>query len=331
MTIKNIFKKVFLPVIVCLLFLPGCRRGNSWQSSEGVIWHTFWRVTYNGPENLSDSILPTLNAVGRSLSVFDSLSVVSKVNQSLVMDVDNDFATVYNESKRINRLTNGAFDPTLSPLITAWGFGKGHQATVDTCRIDSILNFVGIAKTHLNGNRLSKDDLRTEFNFSAIAKGYGCDKVADMFKRNGVEDFLIEIGGEVVASGQSPHGEPWKVGVEKPAADATSAREAQEVVELSSGGMATSGNYRNFHSDQSGKRFGHTISPQTGRPIATDVASATVIASTCMEADALATSMMVLGSQKGIELANNNGYRVLLILSDNSIVTSRNWNSPTKK
>lgn len=331
MSKRLFYKRYFLPVIAFLFLASGCDHNNTYHSAEGVIWHTFWRATFKGPEVLADSILPVLNNVGSSLSVFDSLSVVSKVNQSLQCEVDRDFIRVYNESRRINRLTDGAFDPTLSPLITAWGFGKGHTATTDTCRIDSILGFVGIGKSHLEGNRIVKNDRRTEFNFSAIAKGYGCDMIAEMFRRNGVTDFLIEIGGEIVASGKSPRGGKWNVGVEKPSADASAPQEAQEVVELSSGGMATSGNYRNFHLGSGGKRFGHTLSPATGRPVSTDVASATVIAPSCMEADALATSMMVLGSEKAIRLADTLGYPVMLILTDGSILRSDKWENHADK
>ena len=321
---KNIFHYISLFLFAVATFgVSSCidRNGShGYQNVDGVIWHTSWHVIYEGNPSLRDSILPVLDNTGKSLSVFDSHSMVSKVNSSLRTKVDKHFATVYEESKRIHLMTNGEFDPTLSPLITAWGFGKGHKVNADTCRIDSILNFVGFNKTRLENGILIKDDIRTEFNFSAIAKGYGCDMVAEMFKRNGVKNFLIEIGGEIVASGVSPKKQPWRVGIETPSADATSERQAQSAVVLDNMGMATSGNYRNYHLTEEGKKFAHTISARTGRPVMTDVLSATVIAPTCMEADALATAFMAMGSRRAMALADSIDYPVYLILDNEKIL-----------
>lgn len=179
--------------------------------------------------------------------------------------------------------------------------------------------FTGIAKTKLDNGRLIKQDSRTRFNFSAIAKGYGCDEVSRMLARNGVANRLVEIGGEISCAGKSPSGKKWRVSVDRPIMTDSVIHESQCVIEITDCGLATSGNYRNFHTSASGETYGHTISAVTGRPARTDVLSATVVASTCMEADALSTSMMALGSKEAVKLAESLHYPVMLVLNDMSV------------
>ena len=299
-----------------------CNKKGDFRMAEGAVWHTSYHITYQSPVDLSDSISEVLRQVGASLNVFDPASLASRINRGETSAVDSNFTNVYNMSKRINTLTSGAFDPTLGPLITAWGFGKGHRATADTLRIDSLMQFVGIGKTKLKDGELVKEHPSIEFNFSAIAKGYGCDCIGKMFLRNGVNNFLVEIGGEIAASGKSPSGDDWHIGIDRPEYAAQPGAAAEAVVALTNRGMATSGNYRNFHGVGS-ERYGHTISSTTGRPARTDVLSATVIASTAMEADALATSMMAMGSERAIRLADSLRMPVMLVLADSTVhVTS---------
>ncbi len=317
--------RISVVIIALVIALGGCGRASKtpveeYRQVEGMIWNTVYHVTYKGPEQLEDSILNVLEKVGASLNVFDDNSLVSRVNRQDSTSVDTDFIKVYTASVRINKLTGGAFDPTLSPLITAWGFGKGHRPTADTARIDSIMKFVGIGKTRLGMDAIIKEDSRIQFNFSAIAKGYGCDCVGEMLSRNGVADWLVEIGGEIAARGKSPSDCDWQVSVDKPETQKdTVMHNSQCVIAFTGMGMATSGNYRNFHTDSQGRNFGHTISATTGRPVATDVISATVLARTSMEADALATSFMSMGSSKSIPLINKLRLPAMLIFSDNTV------------
>lgn len=311
-TSKKLFFSLLSFLIICNL--SSCdNRG--YKQNEGIIWHTGFHITYRSDRDYIDSIMTVLNRVGDSMNVFDPGSLTSRVNREDSVEINQDFAQVYNMSERINRLTGGAFDPTLGPLITAWGFGKGHRATSDTLRIDSLLQLVGINKTKISGGRLIKQNRAIEFNFSAIAKGYGCDVVAAMLKRNGVQDYLVEIGGEIACSGVGPSGGKWRVSIDRPDFSDSICHDSQCIIELSDCGLATSGNYRNYHGEGAG-RYGHTISPTTGHPVSTDVLSATVIAPTCMEADALATSMMALGSAKARRLAGELHLPVLLVLND---------------
>jgi thiamine biosynthesis lipoprotein apbE len=287
-----------------------------------MIWNTVYHITYESDIQLGDSILATLEKVGKSLSVFDKSSLVSKVNEADSMEVNNMFADVYNASLKINKASTGMFDPTISPLITAWGFGPGHTVSADSTAVDSILRFTGISKTRLQGKTLIKNDRRIQFNFSAIAKGYGCDQVAEMFKRNGVKNYLVEIGGELSIGGKSPRSDKWKISIDRPIqTDSTEIHDSSAVIAVTDCGVATSGNYRNFHKE-GGKTFGHTISPVTGYPVETDVISATVIAPNCMLADGAATACMASGSRLAKEILSRLGFEGMLILSDSTIWTS---------
>lgn len=324
--IYDLMKKFFLTSLA-LVCLSSCNSRSSesnadFVSEQGMIWNTSYHITYQGDPALKDSVIAVLNNVSATFNVFNDSSLVARVNRQDSTPVNDDFIKVYATSVRINRLTDGAFDPTLAPLIKAWGFEKGHKPTADTLRIDSLLQFCGIAKTHISGDALVKQHPLTRFNFSAIAKGYGCDCVGKMFIRNGVDNWLVEIGGEVACNGKSPSGELWKISIDRPLINNSGiSHDSQAVVAISGKGMATSGNYRNFHADK-GTRFGHTISSVTGRPVQSDVASASVIADDAMTADALATAFMAMGADRSIALATRMKLPVLLVLSDSTVRTT---------
>ncbi|MDE6393059.1 MAG: FAD:protein FMN transferase [Muribaculaceae bacterium] len=318
------FTQTAAAVFASIILLSSCSK-EGYRHDEGMVWHTSYHITYRSDSDLTDSIVAVFREVGGSLNVFDPGSLASRVNLSDSVEIDDNYARVYEMSCKINRISGGAFDPTLGPLITAWGFGKGHSATRDTLRIDSLLGITGLTKTHLSGKTLIKGDRRIEFNYSAIAKGFGCDKVGEMLARNGVTDYLVEIGGEIYCSGKSPSGGNWRISVDRPVVSDSVIHESQCIVELTNKGLATSGNYRNFHRDASGI-YGHTISARTGRPARTNVLSASVIASTAMEADALATSMMAMGSVEAERIAKENDMAVMLVLADSTVWTSDAFN-----
>lgn len=318
---KHITVLTIMWAAVAAFMCGGCDRG-SYRHAEGMVWHTVYHATYDSDTDLTDSILRVYAEVGGSLNVFDPESLASKINMNATDSTNHDYRMVYEMSKKINGLSGGAFDPTLGPLITAWGFGKGHEATSDTLRLDSLLQFTGIGKTRLENGRLKKTDPRIQFNYSAIAKGYGCDRVGDMLRRNGSGNYLVEIGGEIRCAGHGPSGEGWRVSIDRPTPTDSISHTPQCVISIRDTGLATSGNYRNYHGSGSG-RYGHTISAATGRPVQTDVLSATVLAPTCMEADALATAMMAMGSVEAKNLAEKLNLAVMLILADGNV-----WETP---
>ncbi|MBD5275821.1 MAG: FAD:protein FMN transferase [Bacteroides sp.] len=326
------FKFILLASAISLLLLPmqSCGNGHSWQKEQGMIWNTVWHVTYKGPSRAMTAAMDSLKAVESSVSVFDDNSTISRINRSGNGPVDRHLRNVYEASKRINGMSGGLFDPTLSPLIKAWGFGKGHAPTADTARIETILTYVGIDKTRIENDTLYKSSAEIAFNFSAIAKGYGVDVAAETMMNQGCSDLMMEIGGEVVCRGLNPEGKKWKILIETP--DEEYLKEVfkyekeptfstQLIVELSDEALATSGNYRNYHSD-SGQTFGHTISPVTGRPVKTDILSASVIAPSCMEADALATACMAMGSEEAMKMLDEAGLAGAFILYTGEVMVN---------
>lgn len=310
--------------------MQSCGNSNSWQKEQGMIWNTVWHVTYKGPAGAMAAAMDSLKAVESSVSVFDDSSMISQINRSEKGPVDGHLINVYEMSRKINRMSGGLFDPTLSPLIKAWGFGKGHTPTADTTRIETILTYVGIDKTRIENDTLYKSSPEMAFNFSAIAKGYGVDVAASTLMDQGCTDLMMEIGGEVVCRGRNPEGRKWRIMIETP--DEEYLKEVfkyekepsfsdQLIVELSDEALATSGNYRNYHS-QSGQTFGHTISAVTGRPVKTDILSASVIAPSCMEADALATACMAMGSEAAMEMLDDAGLAGVFILYSGEVMVN---------
>ena len=192
-------------------------------------------------------------------------------------------------------MSGGCYDPTVAPLVNLWGFGY-KKAAVEPRQeqIDSALRLVGIGRCTLEGDRIKKLDPSTEFDFSSITKGYACDLIGEMLRRNGCSDYLVEIGGEVAVSGKNPQGEKWRIMIDAPVENDTAVvHKRLSVIAVTDCGVATSGNYRNFKKTSSGKRW-HTISPSTGRPARSTTLSATVIAPDAMMADALATACMAM-------------------------------------
>lgn len=307
-------------LILSILFL-GCSDKGRYFKTEGWIWNTGYHITYKGSPLLQDSILPVLNEVSHSLSVFEKNSLVSQLNDSIKVKGDHHLLFVYETSKKINENSQGRFDPTVSPLIDAWGFGIGHSPSADTLAIDSLLNFVGIQKTKAYEGFIVKEDVRTRFNFSAIAKGYGCDAVGEMFRRNGVNDYLVEIGGELTLSGLSPSGQEWLIAIDAPKDDINPGEETAIILKLTDAGIATSGNYRNYRLEGT-QKLAHTISPLTGRPFLSEILSATVIAPSCMEADAIATACMAGTSSEAKDLLQKTNTCGMLIFQDSI------WMSP---
>lgn len=315
-------------LFIFTFLLVSCGKEQSWHREQGMIWNTVWHATYCGPKDAISLAIDSLKAVESSVSVFDENSIVSIINNNENSRIDRHFKNVYEMSRKINRLSNGLFDPTLSPLIKAWGFGKGHTPTADTARIESILTHVGIDKTRIENDTLFKSSPEISFNFSAIAKGYGVDVAARTLRDNGCSDLMMEIGGEVVCHGLNPEGKKWRILIETPDEEYLkeifkNEREPifldQLIVELNNEALATSGNYRNYHSEE-GHTFGHTISPLTGRPVKTDILSASVIAPTCMEADALATSCMAMESTEAMEMLRKEGLAGAFILSSGEVL-----------
>ena len=303
-------------IIVVFTIKPERKR---WINNSGITWNTEYNIKYCHHTNLSDSIISVLREVELSVSPFNKKSRITAINENRSDILDGYLSRLYDKSVEINRESGGAFDPTVSPLVNLWGFGYEKTGKANRQAVDSILMFVGIDKTRKEGIRIVKSDGRTTFNFSAIAKGMGCDEVGKMLERNGVTDYIVEIGGEITAKGHNPKGQKWRISIDKPInANDTVIHHSAGIVEITNCGIATSGNYRNYHTDSAGNKVAHTINPRTGMPEQSDVLSATVIAPDCMTADAYATTFMVLGLEKSKKLLDKHPeISAMLITSDN--------------
>ena len=205
----------------------------------------------------------------------------------------------------ISKETDGAFDITVAPLANAWGFGFKKRAFPDSAMIDSLLEITGYTKVALSEKgKVVKQDARMMLSCSAVAKGYAVDVIAQFLAKKGIKNFMVDIGGEIVARGENPKKSSWRIGINKPVDDSLSInQELQTVLNVSDVGIATSGNYRNFYY-KDGKKYAHTIDPRTGYPVQHNILSATVVAKDCMSADAYATAFMVMGLEEAERFAN---------------------------
>ncbi|MCM1254867.1 MAG: FAD:protein FMN transferase [Duncaniella sp.] len=319
----SLFKHIAYSLV--LLTLIGCSRPAPYLTADGGVWNTTYHIIYQSDIQLDDSIRTVMKQVEMSLSPFNKNSLISKINRGDSMPVDSLLRRVFLASQDVNRHSNGTFDPTVAPLINLWGFGYKETGVKPTQEaIDSILSLVGIAECEIDSiGYIIKKSENTEFNFSAITKGYGCDLVGEMLRRNGCRNFMVEIGGEIALDGVNPRGGKWRIMVDAPIDNDTAVvHERMAVIELDKGGVATSGNYRNYRMTPEG-RVWHTINPVNGIPAHTDLLSATVVAPSAMLADAFATSCMAVQCSEAMEMLNKvDGVEALLVTADTIIITS---------
>lgn len=315
-----------LLALASLLFVTACLfdKEPDVVRLSGETMGTTFNITAIGDDldeaALGDAVQETLAQVNAQMSNWDPNSEVSTFSASTSTDavpVSDEFALVIEAANEVHAQSRGTFDVTLGPLIELWGFGprKPEDPVPADADIMAALAQVGQARLltlDRAAGTLAKSDAGVGINLSAIAKGYGIDAVAARLREAGVEDYLVEIGGDLVAKGQNDKGESWQIGVEKPEAGAQS---IQLIVPIDDRGLATSGDYKNFF-EQDGIRYSHIIDPTTGRPITHRTTSVTVLADNAMMADAWATAMLALGQEKGLELAETNKLAVFFISRD---------------
>lgn len=319
---------IFMVIAALLLLLLPDSPKAQYYHNQGNIFGTYYNIRYQATEDLHDAIQQRLQDFDHSLSMFNPNSVITHINRNDSITTDPLFEAMYAEAHAISLLSNGAFDITVRPLVNAWGFGNNSQHTASP-NVDSIMAFVGYDKIRLIDHHLVKTDERITLDASAIAKGYACDVVANLLRENGCENLLVDIGGEVVLQGINQQGNAWRVGITRPTIDATGAeQELQEVIESCQLCMATSGNYLQYYF-VNGERRSHTIDPRTGSPVQHSLLSATVTASSCMRADALATACMVLGKKEALDMIERTPdaacYLIVADADTLQVITSSRW------
>ena len=309
-------RQLLLPVIfVSALFwgLWTTRPIETLTSYRGETMGTTWSVTVYGSASiaLQKGIQDELNKVNNLMSSYHPDSEVSRFNRSELspFPLSKDTHAVVEKSIEIHKASGGVFDITLSPLITAWGFSFPPAERLPTEEdIADTLKYVGSDKLILLETGIQKTDPRLQINLSAIAKGYAVDLVTEYLKEQEQKNFLVEVGGEIRSQGTKANRE-WRVGIERPQQGRSG---TQEIISLSNYAMATSGSYRNYK-ETNGTRYSHTIDPRTGRPITHALASITVLAPTCMEADAWATALNVLGTKEALSLAEEHELPIYML------------------
>ena len=317
----------FLVLLLVSITLVSCNQ-TEYIYNSGQVFGTFYNIQYQSAQDYQNEIDSVLSTVNQSLSTYDPTSVISKVNQNIPTELDNHFIRVFKAGQSISEQTGGAFDMTVSSLVNAWGFGFKKMEFPDSTLIDSLMSFVGYRNIQLSENQITKTNLNYEIDASAIAKGYGVDVVVELLESYQIENYLVEIGGEIRLKGKSPKNRNWTVGIDVPEESSIKlSSNLQEAISVGEGAVATSGNYRQFYY-KDGKKYAHTIDPQTGYPVNHNLLSATVVAPDCMSADALATAAMVMGVEKTKELSKHlEGINFYLIYAKDS-TTNEIWMSP---
>lgn len=313
--------KKWLVVLASLLVLAGCEKPVEQVHLSGPTMGTTYNIKYieqeglPTPEALQTEIDRLLEEVNDQMSTYRKDSELSRFNQHQTnqpFEVSPQTATVVKEAMRLNGLTLGALDVTVGPLVNLWGFGP--EARPDVVPSDEELAarkaYTGIVHLSMDGNKLSKDIPNLYVDLSTIAKGWGVDVVANYLQSEGITNYMVEVGGEMRLKGVNREGIGWRIAIEKPTVDE---RSIQEIIEPGDMAIATSGDYRNYF-ESNGVRYSHIIDPQTGYPIRHKVVSVTVLDASSMTADGLATGLMVLGEERGMQIANENNIPVFMIV-----------------
>ena len=308
------YKLLFLLLlIVGTVLIIRQQHSMPYQHDEGFIFGTVYSITYQSDDNLKTAIEAELQKVDGEFSMFNEKSTVARINRGEDVSRSAMFQEVFELAQTVNRETDGAFDITVAPLVNAWGFGFKHEQLPTRHQVDSLLK------------------IRNQYDFAAIAKGYGSDVVARLLRSRGVKNFMVEIGGEIVTQGISEKRVPWKIGVTKPTDDSLSVSgELQTVLNVTDMAMATSGNYRNFYY-KGGKKYAHTIDPKTGYPVQHSLLSATVLAKSCATADAYATSFMVMGVERAKALLERHPELMAYFIFSQPDGSNAVWFSPSLK
>ncbi|WP_028904386.1 FAD:protein FMN transferase [Prevotella sp. P6B4] len=334
---KQVNKKLMwqLPFLVLLIvgtvLIIRQQRNLPYQKSADKVFGTFYHAVYQCDSDLTYSINAELAKVDLSLSPFNKQSIITVVNQNQDVKLNDMFLDVYQLAMKISKETDGAFDITVAPLVNAWGFGFKNGIEPTKEQVDSLMQIVGYQKVSLEKGRIHKTDPRIMLDCSAIAKGYGTDVVARLLRSKGINNFMIEIGGEIVTSGVNPEQKPWRVGISKPVEDPQGVGQGvQSIIAITDKAMATSGNYRNFYY-KDGKRYAHTIDPKTGYPVQHSILSATVFANSCAMADAYATSFMVMGVEKAQMILNEHPELMAYLIYSDQNGKNAVWYSPSLK
>lgn len=294
-----ISKSLLLFSLLLAMLFTGCRfhLPKKYKHISGYAQGTTYHITYENEAgyDLDDQVDSILKAFDLTFSEYIPNSIISRINRNdSTVEINEMFVTVFNKSMEVNKESGGAFDITVGPLVDAWGFGPEKKDTVNRTKIDSLLKLVGMNKVRIAGKKLIKDSPGIILDMNGIAQGYSVDIVCQYFEEQGINNYLVEIGGEVRAKGKNDKGKLWRIGVDKPSYTDNPGENLQAVLLLDNRAMTTAGNYRNYF-EENGVKYSHIIDPHTGRPAKNRLLSVTIVAGDALTADAYDTPCMVLG------------------------------------
>ncbi len=294
-------RKTFL-FLLTYCFLTGCNTVEK-QHFFGTTQGSYYSIIYFDEQNrdFSSDFDSIFMEIENTLSLWDENSMIRKVNRNEDVELNQIFVDNFNYAMKAAELTGGLFDPTVGPLVAAWGFHykEGMEMTPEI--VDSLRQLVGYHKVKIENKKVVKANPNMTLDFNAVAQGYTTDMIGEFLLSENVNNFLVDVGGEIMAKGCKPNNESWKVGIEKPAATMDSERIVQEIVDLNNQSIVTSGNYRKYV-EKNGKRYSHSLNPKTGYPSENSLLSATIICDNTAWADCLASICMVVGLEKAMEI-----------------------------
>ncbi|MDD3741303.1 MAG: FAD:protein FMN transferase [Bacteroidales bacterium] len=325
---------IFLLTLL-VLFSCGNNRKKVYRYYEGPIQGTYFHITYEWHEDLSEEIDSLLQNFNKSLSNYDTTSVISKINYNKSNSTDELFIKMFQTSLEVYQKSEGAFDITVAPIVNLWGFGwtKNPEHYIpDSMEIKESLKYVGMDKFKLEKGKITKLFPESMMVSNAIAQGLSVDYVSDYLFDLGLKNFLVEIGGELYCFGVNSKANEWRIGIDKPIENSNyNSRENQIIINVSGKAIATSGNYRKYI-ENNNQKFGHSIDPRTGYPAENSLLSVTVISESCMYCDAWATAFMVCGLDKSLEIAENDSdIEAYFIYEDKNGKTQSRMTSGFKK
>ena len=290
-------------MVISLMLLASCGHQPKKMVLQGLAQGSYYAVTYYDEQerNFQHEIDSIFHAVDMSVNLWVDSSVISKVNRNEEVVLDDIFIDNFNIAQEAAKLSDGYFDPTISPIVAAWGFSYKHGDSITPQLIDSLKQLVDYRKVRIEDGKVIKENPFIQLDFNAIAQGYTSDMIASFLGSRGIKDFLVDTGGEIMARGGKPNGQPWIVGIEKPADNWNSEQVVQTRIALRDKGLVTSGSTRKYV-ERNGKRYSHCIDPKTGYPVEHQLLSATVLAENSVWADALASICMVMGLEKSLSL-----------------------------
>ena len=286
-----------------ILCFASCGRQSHKIVLQGLAQGSYYAVTYYDAENrnFQPEIDSIFHAVDMSVNLWVDSSIISKVNRNEDVTLDSIFLDNFRIAMETARLSDGYFDPTISPIVAAWGFSYKSGDSITPQLIDSLKQLVDYRKIRIENGKVVKENPDMKLDFNAIAQGYTSDLIALFLESRGIKNYLVDTGGEIMARGSKPNGQPWIVGIEKPAENWDSEQVVQTRITLRDKGLVTSGSTRKY-TERNGRRYSHCIDPKTGYPVEHNVLSATVLAENSVWADALASICMVMGMEKSLPL-----------------------------